>query len=88
MTEKPHETAIEEEDEPLASLTPEHRLQVLHALDEIEGAQRKLFAAATHLCSVPGFGDEWNAVRAEAFAVKERWKAVEAAFRMLDAPNR
>jgi hypothetical protein len=40
------------------------------------------------LSPVPGFTEEWDAVRTVAFVVKERWKVVEAAFRMFDAPRR
>jgi hypothetical protein len=88
MTEDPEDETIEELDEPLAPLTPEHRGRVLKALDTIEEAQRKLYDAAELLCPVPGLSEEWDGVRAEAYAVKKRWYAVEAALRMLDAPNR
>ena len=88
MTEDPEDETIEELDEPSAPLTPEHRGRVLKALDTIEEAQRELYDAAELLCPVPGLSEEWDGVGAEAYAVKERWYAVEAALRMLDAPNR
>jgi hypothetical protein len=88
MAENPEDESIEELDEPLAPLTAEHRERVLKALDTSEEAQHKLYDAAELLCPVPGFSEEWDGVRAAGFAVKDRWKAVEAAFRMLDAPNR
>jgi hypothetical protein len=88
MTEKPEDEIVKEIDERLTPLTPEHRQRVLNALETIEEAQHKLYDAAELLCPVPGFIDEWEGVKAAAFAVKERWKAVEAAFRMQDSRGR
>ncbi len=75
-------------DEPLTPLTPEHRERVLMALEVIEQAQGKLYDAAELLCPVPGLADEWESVRNHALMVKQLWGIVDAAFKMLDVPNR
>ncbi len=87
MNEEPQDESIAELDEPLAPLTPEHRERVLQALDIIEQAQNKLYDAAELLCPVPGFVDEWEDLTHAALTVKERWKAVEAALRLIESSS-
>ena len=72
----------------LTPLTPEHRGRVLRALEVIEEAQHRLTDAAELLSPVPGLADEWESVRDLAATVRERWKAVEAAFKLLAPGNR
>ena len=79
--------AMTELDEPHQPLSREQRDSVLDALNTIEAAQKQIHIAAELLCSVPGFGDGWDAARALDFAVKDRWNAVEATFRLIESSS-
>jgi hypothetical protein len=59
----------------------------LKALETIEAAQHQPYDAAELLSPVPGLAHEWEAVRDTAFTVKDRWKAVEAALRLVDSSS-
>lgn len=62
---------------PKVVLTDEECTRVRRALDIIEQAQNLINLAASELCPVQGFADEWSAAYQVHDTVKDYWCLVE-----------